>query len=51
MQTQILRQALEFVVTASEPGLLVDLPHEWGEAFVYYAGDTSPEALERQLKK
>ena len=51
MQTRILRQALEFVTTASEPGLLVDLPHEWGEAFVYYAGDTSPEALERQLRK
>jgi hypothetical protein len=50
-QTHILRQALDFAVTADEPGLLVDLEHEWGEDFEYYPGDSSPEALARQLKK
>lgn len=51
LQTQILRQALDFAVTAEEPGLLIDLDHEWGEAFEYFAGDATPEALARQLKK
>jgi len=51
MQTEILRAALDFVVTATEPGILVDLPQQWNEDFEFYAGDTSPEALARQLKK
>ncbi len=50
-QTQIPRDALDLVVSAREPGRLVDLPYEWGEDFVFYAGDTGPEALRRQLQK
>jgi D-proline reductase (dithiol) PrdB len=51
MQTKILRLALDFAVTAEEPGILVDLPLKWDDDFVYFAGETSPEALARQLKK
>jgi len=51
MQLKILRAALDFAVTADEPGILVNLPYEWDEEFVYFAGDATPEALERQLKK
>lgn len=51
MQTKILRAALDFAVTAEEPGVLVDLPHQWGEDFVFYVGEPTPEALARQLKK
>jgi D-proline reductase (dithiol) PrdB len=51
MQTKILRAALDFAVTATEPGVLVDLPHRWTDDFVYFAGETTPEALARQLKK
>lgn len=51
MQAKILRDALNFAVTATEPGVLVDLPLEWSEPFEYFAGEATPEALERQLKK
>ena len=51
MQTRILRESLNLAVTASEPGVLVDLPLEWHEPFVFFAGETTPEALARQLKK
>ncbi len=51
MQTTILRAALDLVVTATEPGVLVDWPEPWHEDFEYYAGDTSPEAIARQMKK
>ncbi|MFP6746682.1 MAG: hypothetical protein VCD66_03670 [Alphaproteobacteria bacterium] len=51
MQTKILRAALDIAVTAEEPGLLLDLPLQWDEEFVYFAGETTPEALARQLKK
>ncbi len=51
MQTKILREALDFAVAATEPGVLVDLPLEWHEEFEYFAGDTTPEAIARQLKK
>ena len=51
MQTKILRTALDFAVTATEPGILVDLPFEWHRDFEYYAGDTTPEAIEKQMKK
>ncbi len=51
MQTKILREALAFAATATEPGVLVDLPLEWDEAFVYFAGEATPEAIARQLKK
>jgi D-proline reductase (dithiol) PrdB len=50
-QTEILRAALDLAATATRPGVLVDLSSEWDEAFVYYAGDATPEALARQLKK
>ena len=33
MQDRILRDALRLVETASEGGVLVDLPYEWGEDF------------------
>ena len=51
MQTEILRAALDFAVTAKEPGILFDLPHEWDEPFVYFAGEATPKALARQMKK
>lgn len=51
MQTRILRDALDLAVNATEPGVLVDLPYVWRQDFVYYAGDASPEAVARQLKK
>ena len=51
MQVKILRTALDFAVTAETPGQLLDLPLEWGRGFEYFAGETTPEALERQLKK
>ena len=50
-QTEILRAALDFAVTAEEPGVLVDLPLEWDEPFEYFAGEATPEAIARQLKK
>ena len=51
MQTKILRTALDLAVTATEPGVLVDLPLEWPEPFEYFAGEATPEALAKQLKK
>ena len=51
MQTKILRAALDFAVTADAPGQLVDLPLKWDEDFVYFAGETTPEALAKQLEK
>ena len=51
MQAEILRRALDFAVTAEEPGILVDLPQQWHQSFEFYAGETTPEALARQLKK
>ncbi len=51
IQTKILRKALDFAVTASEPGVLVDLPIQWDKAFEYFAGEATPEAIARQLKK
>ena len=51
MQTKILCAALDFAVTAKEPGVLSDLPFEWHNPFVYFAGEATPEALARQLKK
>ena len=51
MQTRILREALDLAVNATEPGVLVDLPLEWDEEFVYFAGEATPEAIAKQLKK
>lgn len=34
MQRRILLDALELTVTATEAGVLVDSPHEWGEDFI-----------------
>ena len=51
MQTRILREALDFAVTATEPGVLVDMPIAWHEAFEYFTGEATPEAIARQLKK
>ena len=33
LQTEILRDTLEVLVSAKTPGTLVDLPHRWGEPF------------------
>jgi hypothetical protein len=33
MQERILRDALQLAETASEGGVLVDLPYDWGEDF------------------
>ena len=51
MQTKILRAALDLAVTATEPGVLVDLPIPWHEEFEYFTGEVTQEAIERQLKK
>ena len=51
MQTKILRAALDFAVTAEDPGFLADYKGEWHEDFIYFAGEASPEALAKQLKK
>ena len=51
MQTKILREALDLAVTATVPGVLVDLLIAWHEDFEYFTGEATPEAIERQLKK
>ena len=51
MQTRILREALDFAVSAAEPGVLADLPLAWEKSFEYFAGEATPEAIARQLKK
>jgi hypothetical protein len=38
MQFAILRAALELAQTASEPGVLVDLPYVWPTAFAFEPG-------------
>jgi len=38
MQMAILRAALELAETATEPGVLVDLPYVWPESFVFEPG-------------
>jgi len=50
-QREILRMALDLAVTATEPGVLVDLPDVWHEPFEYYTGEATPEAIARQMKK
>ena len=51
MQAKILREALDLAVTATEPGVLVDLPIPWHEDFEYFTGEVTQEAIERQVKK
>ena len=51
IQTEILRAALDFAVTATEPGVLVDSPLQWNEEFVYFTGEATPEAIAKQMKK
>ena len=43
VQTKILRAALDFAVTAEQPGVLPDFPLEWHKPFVYFAGEATPE--------
>ncbi|MEQ9124549.1 MAG: hypothetical protein RIM80_18500 [Alphaproteobacteria bacterium] len=50
-QREILRVALDLLVTATEPGGLVDLPGAWDEPFEYFTGEATPEAIARQMKK
>jgi len=38
MQRAILRAALDLAETAREPGVLVDLPYVWPEAFAFAPG-------------
>lgn len=38
MQTSILRAALELAATATEPGVLVDLPFVWHRPFAFEPG-------------
>jgi D-proline reductase (dithiol) PrdB len=38
MQTSILRAALELAATATEPGVLVDLPFVWHRPFTFEPG-------------
>jgi hypothetical protein len=38
MQLAILRAALELAETASEPGVLVDLPYVWPRSFAFEPG-------------
>ena len=41
MQHAILRAALELAETATEPGVLVDLPYVWPEPFAFEPGKAS----------
>ena len=50
-QLDILRKALNFAVTADEPGILVDLPVAWDEPFEYFTGEATPEAIAKQKQK
>lgn len=50
-QREILRIALDLAVTATEPGVLVDLPGAWHQPFEYFTGEVTPEAIARQMKK
>jgi hypothetical protein len=34
----IIKDALNALDTLTEPGQIVDLPHEWGKDFTYYPG-------------
>ena len=47
-QRDILRRALDLVVTATEPGVLVDLPGAWPEPFEYFTGEITEEAIAKQ---
>lgn len=47
-QTQVLRMALDLVVTATQGGVLVDAPLKWHEPFTL---DLPPADREEQLKK
>ena len=40
-QLQIMREAFDLLDTATEGGVLVDLPREWHEDFEYFTGRKS----------
>lgn len=40
MQTRVLRAALQLVVDADAPGVLADLPVDWGEPFEFVIRET-----------
>lgn len=48
MQTRILRAALQLVVETREPGILIDMPVDWGESFEFVIRETGKDY---QLKK
>ena len=50
-QTEVLRMALDLAVTATEPGVLVDVMDAWDRHFEYFTGEVTPEAIAKQMKK
>ena len=48
LQRSILKKALQYFVSASEPGKVLDLPYEWGEPFSF---DSMFEAIEEMVKE
>lgn len=50
-QREILREALALIQSATEPGVLVDLPGAWDEPFEYFTGEVTEESIARQKKK
>jgi hypothetical protein len=53
LQTQILKDALRVLVTATTPGEIVDLPYEWHEPFDWasYSQDTEQMLKEEGEEK
>jgi len=53
LQTQILKDALHVLVTATTPGEMVDLPYEWHEPFDWacYLRDTEQMLNEEGSEK
>ncbi len=47
LQKSILTDALQYLVSASEPGKVLDLNYEWGEPFDF---DSQFEAIEQMVK-
>ena len=50
-QRAMLRDALELLVTAESPGVLVDHQRAWETPFEYFTGEVTPEAIAKQMKK
>ena len=48
LQKSILMDALQYFISASEPGKVLDLDYEWGEPFDF---DSSFKAVEEMIKE